>query len=79
MIAVVELEALFDVVIASLIAGVGITGMSALVIFSATRAAELQRGGSWAGAGAMGLIAVVGLLVCIAVVVFGIQLMASKD
>ena len=78
MIAVVELEALLDVVIASLLAGVGVTGMFALVIYSATRAAELQRDGAWAGAGVMGLIAVVGLLLCIAVVVFGIQLMAAK-
>jgi len=75
---VVEWEALRDVVIASLAAGVGVTVAFSTAILGLTRFADLRRDGrvvvAWLYAG----LAIVGLAVSGTAVVFGIFLMASK-
>ncbi len=75
---VVDWAALRDVVVASLAAGVGITVTFSLAILGLTRFADMRRDervvGAWAYAG----LAILGLAVSGAAVVFGIILMTSK-
>lgn len=75
---IIDVEALGGVVVASLVAGGGLTVAFALVIVCSTRAAELRRAGSPIAAGALGAIAVLAVAGCLALVAFGIQVMASK-
>jgi cytochrome c biogenesis protein CcdA len=76
---VVEWDALLKVVWASAAATVGVTLVFSLAIVGATGLAESRRDGRPIAAIAFGLLAVVGLLVCAAAVVFGIALMVSKE
>ena len=75
---VVDWAALRDVVVASLAAGVGVTITFSLAILGLTRFADMRRDehvvGAWAYAG----LAILGLAVSGAAVVFGIILMTSK-
>ena len=75
---VVDWAALRDVVVASLAAGVGVTVTFSLAILGLTRFADMRRDervvGAWAYAG----LAILGLAVSGAAVVFGIILMTSK-
>jgi hypothetical protein len=76
--AVVDWDALLDVVIASLAAGVGVTVAFSLAILGLTRFADMRRDGraveAWAYAG----LAIMGLGVSATAVVLGIILMTSK-
>jgi hypothetical protein len=76
--AIVDTEALLSVVVASLVAGIGLTSLFSIVIFTATRSAELRRAGNWVAATVLTALAGIGLLGCAALVGFGIQIMASK-
>ena len=76
--AIVDTDALLSVVAATLAAGVGVTALFSIVIFTATRSAELRRAGSLGGATILGALAVLGVLGCAAAIAFGIHLMASK-
>jgi hypothetical protein len=75
---VVDWAALRDVVVASLAAGVGITVTFSLAILGLTRFADMRRDDreveAWAYAG----LAILGLAVSGAAVVYGIILMTSK-
>jgi hypothetical protein len=75
---VVDWDALLDVVIASLAAGVGVTVAFSLAILGLTRFADMRKDGrvveAWAYAG----LAIAGLAVSATAVVFGIVLMTSK-
>jgi len=75
---VVDWAALRDVVIASLVAGVGVTVAFSLAIMGLTRFAEMRRDDraleAWAYAG----LAIAGLAVSGTAVVYGIILMTSK-
>ncbi len=75
---VVDWEALLDVVLASLVAVIGVTIMFSLAIYGATRFAEVRR--EYHGAGAVGYAALtaVGLAVTAAAVAFGLFEMLSK-
>ena len=75
---IVDVEALLSVIAASLVAGVSLALLFSLSIASATRAAELRRGGRPLGAVALGAVAVAGLAGCAALVAFGLQVMVSK-
>lgn len=77
-VALVEVEALLEVVVASLIAGVGVTALFSMVIYFATRASELRQAEAPVLAFILGTISVVGLVACLAVVAVGIQVMAQK-
>lgn len=75
---IIDGEALLSVVVAALVAGVGLTLMFSIALASASRAAELRRGGRRVGAAALGAVAVAGVLACLALVGFGLQVMISK-
>ena len=75
---VVETKELLETVVASLVAGVGITAVFSVAIWGAARFVELSRGDRPVAAGAaaaLGLLAVAGTLGAVAV---GIIVMANK-
>jgi hypothetical protein len=76
---VVETKELAQTVVASLIAGVGVTGVFAIMIFGATRFADLRRDDRPGLAVAAGALALAALAVVIAAVVFGIIVMTTKS
>ena len=75
---VVDWAALRDVVIASLVAGVGVTVAFSLAILGLTRFADMRRDGKAVEAWAYAGLAIVGLAVSATAVVYGIVLMTSK-
>ncbi|MEA2348753.1 MAG: hypothetical protein QOG62_2540 [Thermoleophilaceae bacterium] len=77
-IAVVEIQALLQVVLAALIAGVGITVLFSMVIYCTTRADELRKAHSPVLATILGGLALAGLLACLGSVAFGIHVMTLK-
>lgn len=74
---VLDIGQLAQVVEASLIAGIGISIAFSLVIRGAVRASE-HRQTRPLSAGLHALLAVVGLIVCLAAIVFGVSVMLSK-
>jgi len=70
--AIVDTDALLQVIWVSLIAGVGVPSCYALAILGSTRALELGRNGRPAEATLFVVVGVVGLVVVIASIVFGI-------
>jgi hypothetical protein len=70
-------EALLRVVIASLVAGGGLTiAFSTLVVF-ATRAAEMRRAGHRVWAAGLTAVSLVAVVVCVGLVAFGLHIMVS--
>jgi hypothetical protein len=76
--AAIELEGLMEVVVAALIAGVGVTVVFSMVIYFATRASELRQSDAPVLALVLGSIAALGLVACLAGVAFGIHVMTQK-
>ena len=77
-VALIEVEALLEVVVASLVAGVGVTALFSIVIYFATRASELRQNDAPILAAVLGGMAIVGLVACLAVVAIGIHVMTQK-
>jgi hypothetical protein len=75
---IVDLDALGKVVVAALVAGVGITAVFGLVIYGGTRFMDLRREGRSLGAGAFAGLAAISSAVFLAGLVYGISIMASK-
>jgi uncharacterized membrane protein YidH (DUF202 family) len=75
---VVETKELLQTIAASLVAGVGVTTAFAILIFGATRSADMVRDERPLLATAAGGLAVVALVVVIALIVLGIVVMTSK-
>ena len=75
---VLEAQALFQVVVAALVAGVGITIVFSMVIYCATRASEMRQSDAPVLATLLGGLAIVGLVLCLAGVAFGIHVMTLK-
>jgi hypothetical protein len=75
---VVETKELLETVIASLIAGVGVTAAFSLVIFGVTRSADMARNERPMLATAAGALAVLSGFVVAAAIVFGIVVMTQK-
>ncbi len=75
---VVDWAALRDVVLYSLVAGIGVTLAFSLAILGSTRFAELRRDERTAEAFAFGALAIAGLAVSAAAIVVGIVVMTSK-
>jgi hypothetical protein len=75
---VVETKALLDTVLASVIAGVGVTTVFAILIFGVARSADMVRNDRLIAAAAAGGLAVISLLVVTAAIVLGIVVMTSK-
>jgi hypothetical protein len=74
----IETKELLQTVIASLIAGVGITAVFSVAILGGTRFVDLSRSGRPLAAGAAAVLGVLALLVTVAAVVVGIVVMTSK-
>jgi hypothetical protein len=75
---VVETKALLDTVIASMIAGIGITAVFAILIFGVTRSADMVRDDRPLLATAAGALAAIALLVVTTAIVLGIVVMTRK-
>lgn len=75
---IVETKALIETVIASLLAGVGVTVVFSVGIWGAARFADLSREERPLAAGAAAMTAALAGLVTAAAVVFGIVIMSSK-
>ncbi|MDQ4048941.1 MAG: hypothetical protein M3131_06115 [Actinomycetota bacterium] len=76
---IIDWDALFEVLWASLLGGVGVTAVFALAIVGATRAVYLRREGHVLAAGAYGALMLIAAAAVIAAVVFGVIVMTSKD
>jgi hypothetical protein len=76
--AVVDGDAILEVVWVSFVAGIGVTAAWAAAIFGAARWADYNRNGRTAEAVMFGLMAVVGLAVVAGAVVFGVVVMTQK-
>ena len=74
----VETEELLQTVIASLIAGVGITVVFSVAIWGASRFADLSRNERPLAAGTAALLAGLALIMTLAAVVVGIVIMSRK-
>jgi hypothetical protein len=77
--AVVDGDALLQVVWASLLAGVGVTGVFGVGIVGATRALDFSRAGNSAGAVVFAILGLLAAAAVLAAVAFGIVVMTSKD
>jgi hypothetical protein len=75
---VVETKELLQTVVASLIAGVGISLVFSIAIWGAARFVDLSRGERPVAAFGAAAVAVAGLVATMAAVVFGIVIMSSK-
>jgi hypothetical protein len=75
---IIDWDALLDVLWASLLGGVGVTGVFALAILGATRSVYLRRDGHLVAAAAYGALMVIAAVVVVAAVVFGVLVMTSK-
>lgn len=75
---VIDTKELLQTIAASLVAGVGVTAAFAILIFGATRSADLLRDDRPALAAAAGGLAALGLLIVVAAIVFGIVVMTTK-
>ena len=75
---VVDWEALGDVVIASLVAGVGVTLCFSLAILGMTRFADLRRAEKPIPAGLYALVGLLGLAASLAGIVTAIVVMTAK-
>jgi cation transporter-like permease len=75
---VVETKELIETVVASVVAGVGITVIFSVAIWGVARFADLSRGERPFAAGAAAALAGLALLVTLAAVAFGIVIMSSN-
>jgi uncharacterized iron-regulated membrane protein len=75
---IVETRDLLQTVIASLVAGVGVTAVFSVAIWGGVRFVDLSRGGRTLAAGAAAVLGAMALLVTFAAVVIGIVVMTSK-
>jgi hypothetical protein len=75
---VVETKELLETVVASVVAGVGITVIFSVAIWGVARFADLSRNERPIAAGAAATLAVLAGLVTLGAVAFGIVIMSSK-
>jgi len=75
---IVDTEALLKTILASFIAGVGVTLIFSVAILGASRFADLSRDGRPAAAIAFGLLGLVALLAAAVAVAVGIIVMTQK-
>lgn len=75
---VIDTTALWQTIVAALLAGVGTTFVFSLAILGAARAGEAGRDGRGGAAAAYGALAVIGLVATMAAVVIGVIVMTTK-
>ena len=78
MLATIDLGQILEVIWVSLVAGVGVSALFALVIFGSARAAECRRTESGPAA-AYGALAAVSMIAFLGVAVFGITVILNKS
>ena len=76
---VVETKELLQTVVAALVAGVGVTAIFSVAVFSATRVADFIRAERPLAAFAIGTLLVVTGVATVASIVFGIIVMTQKS
>ena len=74
----VEGKELWQTVVASIVAGVGVTFFYALALYGVTRFADLSRGERPMAAAAAATLAALAAAACLASVVFGIVVLTKK-
>jgi hypothetical protein len=75
---VVETKGLLDTVLASLVAGIGVTAAFAILVFGVTRSADMVRDERPLAAAAAGGLAFIALAVVTGAIVLGIVVMTQK-
>jgi hypothetical protein len=75
---IVETKELIETVIASLVAGVGVTAVFSMAIWGGARFVDFSRDGRPVAAAAAATVSVLALFTTLAAVVFGIVVMTSK-
>lgn len=75
---IVETKDLLETVVASVIAGVGVTAVFSMAIWGGARFVDLSRGGRPLAAGAAAVLGGLALLATVAAVMIGIVVMTSK-
>ena len=75
---VIDTEALWETVVAAIVAGVGVTMVFAIAILGAARFLEESRGGRAPAAVAFAVLATVAVVAFVALVVLGLVVMTSK-
>jgi hypothetical protein len=75
---VVETKELLETIVASLVAGIGVTVIFSVAIWGVGRFADLSRNERPIAAGAAATLAGLAVLVTLAAVAFGIVIMSSK-
>jgi hypothetical protein len=75
---IVETKELLDTVLASMVAGIGVTAVFAILIFGVTRSADMARNDRPALAVAAGGLAVVAFAVVAGAITLGIVVMTQK-
>ncbi len=76
--AIVDWGALLEVVVVSLVGGVGLTAVFSVAVMGAVRSIDFARDGRPLEAGAFGAIALVAVAACVAATIYGIVVMVSK-
>ena len=77
--AAIDFHALGQVIWVSIVAGVGVTVLFAIVIYGADKAGDARRAGQEGAAVGFGALAVAALVVFLLVTVFGVIVMLSKS
>jgi hypothetical protein len=75
---IVDTTALWQTIVGSLVAGIGVTLAFSIAVFGAARSIELGRDGHGATAAAFGALAAVALVAVGGAVVLGVIVMTSK-
>jgi len=75
---ILDLEALYKVIVASLVAGVGISAVFGVMVYGGTRFVDMRRESRPMAAGAYGVLATLALIGFIAGLVYGLHVMTSK-
>ena len=75
---IVDWDSLLEVLVVSLVGGVGITAVFSLAVLGAVRSVDSAREGRPLLAGTFGAVALAALAVCLAAVAYGIVVMVSK-
>jgi len=76
--AIVEWDALLEVVVVSLVVGVGVTAVFSIAVLGAVRFVDFRRDGRPVEAAFFGLLSLVALAVSLAAIVYGMAVMVSK-
>ena len=74
----IDVDALLNVVVSSLVAGLGLTLMMCVALYGTVRAHEARQDGRSAAASAFGALALVSAIVLVGAAILGFVVMTSK-